>query len=66
MAKAITNLPPKFLQILSKIILSVPKRINDSIIITDNYKPTSPTDRSHFGEPNKFCFTIFGHLHNLL
>ena len=47
-------------------MLSFPKWINESIIIIDNCKPTTPTDRSYFCEPNKFCFTIFGHLHNLL
>ena len=39
-------------------MLSFPKCINEPNILTYNCKLTTPTDRSHFYEPNKFYFTI--------
>ena len=47
-------------------MLNFLKWINESIIITDNCKLTTPTDRSWFYESNKISFIIFGHLQNLL
>ena len=62
MAKAIINLPQKFLQILIYIILSSLVWIYDPITIPANYNLTTLTGRWYFCEPNKLGFTIFGHL----
>ena len=66
MAKAIINLPQKFLQILIYIILSSLVWIYEPITIIAICKLTTLTDRWHFYEPNKLGFTIFGHLPDLL
>ena len=66
MAKAIINLPQKFLQILIYIILSSLVWIYESITIIANCKLTTLIDRWYFYKPNKLDFTIFGHLQDLL
>ena len=47
-------------------MLSFLNQINEPISNIANYKLTTLIDRWYFCEPNKFCFTIFGHLQNLL
>ena len=48
MARAITNLPQKFLNLLIKITLTLPNDLIDLSINIDMYKLTILLDRQHF------------------